>query len=683
MRTQHAVHRTIWLALIFSLLHPCLLLSQTHKYWIFLNDKGLDAPALLNKIDAANPRDLSFLGLTERAIARRWKMHPDGNPIDLSDVPIHRPYLQVLSSIGIHPLRTSKWLNAVSAELSSDQAENVRRLPFVEEVRPVAVFLRKEPYDGPPAQLPTQLVPHHAHDYGPSLTQLDLIRIPELHDLGITGEGVLVGMLDTGFRWKTHEALMNIRVVSEYDFISGDSVTADEPQDSVRQDGHGTATLSLVGGFKEAKLIGGAFGADFLLARTEYVPTETKVEEDNWVAGMEWMESRGADVVNSSLGYFDFDPEGPGGPDYIFSDLDGKTAVTTRAANAAFSKGVIVCVSAGNNNRFSYWPYINMPADAFGALAVGAVSADGTIASFSSRGPTADGRVKPDIVAMGVSTRAAALTTTVSGDSSIYTFFSGTSASAPLATSAAALLLSARPELTPSQVFDALRNTADRATDPDNAYGWGLVNAVDALQYPTLTVDNVENRIELFLASPGGIAPGSPTLYFKREGESTFTAQPMELTRSFQSTTRGLYAADIPIRPQFTPIRFYVQLTDSVSGPTTIPVQAPLLTFAFNDGVGTLSPPVIIPAEFRLYQNFPNPFNQGTFIRYDLEEPRTVTLEVFNILGQRVATLVSGVFQAAGRYEVRLNDSNLASGVYFYTLQAGDLAQTRKMVLIR
>ncbi|HEY4643139.1 MAG TPA: S8 family serine peptidase, partial [Bacteroidota bacterium] len=326
---------------------------------------------------------------------------------------------------------------------------------------------------------------------------------------------------------------------------------------------------------------------------------------------------------------------------------------------------------------------INTPADAFGALAVGAVRADGTIASFSSRGPTADGRVKPDIVTMGVSTRVAALATTAGGDSSIYTFISGTSASAPLATSAAALLLSARPELTPSQVFDALRNTADRAANPDNTYGWGLVNVVDALQYPTLSVDNIENRIELFLASPGGIAPGSPTLYFKRQGESTFTAQPMELTRSFQSTTRGLYAADIPVLSQSALIRFYVQVTDSVSGPTTIPVQAPLLTFAFNDGVGTLLPPVIIPAEFRLYQNFPNPFNQGTFIRYDLEEPRTVTLDVFNILGQRVATLVSGVFQAAGRYEVRLNDSNLASGVYFYTLQAGDLAQTRKMVLIR
>ena len=687
MRSRNLFDGNIWLLLLVPLLlHQGSLNSQTKKYWIFLKDKGPLASVVTTKYHSPNVEDLALLGLTERAIKRRSKMHPGDGLIDIADLPLHPPYLADLRAMGILVLRTSKWLNAVSVELSDDQIDNVSQLPFVQHLKPVAKFLRKEP---PAKKLPPQLLSlegsAHVFDYGPSLTQLELIRIPDLHDMNITGGGVLVGMLDTGFRWRDHEALMNLNVIAEYDFINEDSVTADEPQEGLSQDGHGTGTLSLVGAFKEGQLIGGAFGADFLLGKTEVVLTETTIEEDNWVAGIEWMEARGVDVVNSSLGYFDFDPVGEGGPDYTFADLDGQTAVTTRAANIAASQGVVVVVSAGNNNANSYWPWINTPADATGALAIGAVSAGGSIASFSSRGPTADGRTKPDVVAMGVGTRVASFLK----DSSTYNFFSGTSASAPLAASAAALLLSARSELTPSQVIDALRNTADRAEFPDNTFGWGLINAADALQYPTLRVQNLVNIVEIFLSSANGIADGSPTLFHAKKNQPMFTALPMTLRNPSQNTTRGVYTASVPPRVESSIILFYIQASDSVNGTFTIPPDAPTSTFSFLDGKGILSPPhgepVLIPSAFQVFQNFPNPFNQGTIIQYDLPEPRVVTLKVYDVLGQLVSTppLVAGELQPAGRYEVRFDNRGLATGVYFYTLRAGEIKQTKKMLLIR
>lgn len=686
MRFRSLFNLNIWpLLLVYFLLPSGILQSQTHKYWIFLKDKGPDRSSFIARKYSLNPEDLSVLGLTERAIERRLKMHPDGAVIDVTDIPLHTPHLAALRQLGIRTLRRSKWLNAVSAELSREQVNDVMRLPFVHEVRPVAAFLRKEPVvQKSTPQVLTPEATAHVFDYGPSLTQLELIRIPELHDMGITGAGVLIGMLDTGFRWKDHEALMNIKVTAEHDFINNDSVTAnEEPQDNQGQDSHGTSTLSLVGAFKEGQLIGGAFGADFLLGKTEYLPTETKIEEDYWVAGIEWMEGQGVDVVNSSLGYFDFDPDGPGGPDYLFADLDGQTAVTTQAANIAASKGVVVVVSVGNNNGSKYWPWINTPADAPGVLAVGAVSASGKIAGFSSRGPTADGRTKPDVVTMGVGTRAANFLK----DSSTYIGFSGTSASAPLATCAAALLLSARPELTPPQVFDALRNTAERAANPDITFGWGLVNAAGALQYPTLKVDNLINNIEIFLASASGIVQGSPTLYFARGEEPTFTALPMALSRPYRNTTRGVYSANIQPEQEGNVLRFYIEASDSALGTFTIPSLAPMLTFSFVEGETILFPPykkaMLIPVTFELYQNYPNPFNQGTIIRYDLTEPGEVTLKVHDVLGQLVATLIDGQLQAAGEYQIRFSNLSLASGVYFYALRTGEFTDVKKMILIK
>jgi len=252
---------------------------------------------------------------------------------------------------------------------------------------------------------------------------------------------------------------------------------------------------SIAVGFDEGNLIGPCYGGSVLAATTEFAPTETNQEEDNFVQGLEWLESQGVDVVNTSLGYNEFDA---GERSYTTADLDGDTAVTTRAVDIAASLGVIVVTSAGNEGD-DPWGFITTPADADSAIAVGAVNAELQIAGFSGRGPTADGRTKPDVVAMGVSVQNAS-------SPAGYSQGNGTSFSSPLVAGVVCQMLQMNPELTPIQVRDILRNTASRTNNPDNTYGWGIIDAEAAIQMadfqPTATEDPALPTTQIELKTP-------------------------------------------------------------------------------------------------------------------------------------------------------------------------------------
>jgi len=396
-----------------------------------------------------------------------------------ADVQVDPRHLAELRRAGIRPLSESRWLNAVSAELTREQVALLRSAPYVRAVRPVARARLVPPHvlDAPPGRF--GWVSESGLDYGLSSNQNLLINVPAVHELGLHGEGVVIGMLDTGFRFRQHEAFAEIRVIAERDFIHGDDSTENEPDkgDVPSQDSHGTETLAVAGGYRPGKLVGPAFRATFVLAKTEWVPDETHVEEDNWVAGLEWLESMGADVVSSSLGYFSGFSDGN---DYSFGDLDGRTAITSRAAEMAAARGVVIVNSAGNSGA----PLVpgvgtlGTPADSAFVVAVGALFPSGTLASFSSRGPTADGRIKPDVMAQG-----AAVATVGPSSRDVYLYLNGTSFSCPQVAAVAALVLQAHPRLSPDAVLEALRATADRAASPDNDFGWGTVDALSAVFY--------------------------------------------------------------------------------------------------------------------------------------------------------------------------------------------------------
>jgi subtilisin family serine protease len=298
---------------------------------------------------------------------------------------------------------------------------------------------------------------------------MEQINAIDAQSMGFYGQGVRILYIDTGFDL-SHEAFDSLQVVGQYDFINDDQITSNENEEEEQnnQDEHGSLCLSVLSGFKEGELIGPAFKSEFLLAKTEIVDQEIEQEEDNYVAALEWGEGSGADIACASLGYIDW---------YNYQDLDGNTSPTTIAVDIASSLGVLCVNSAGNSGDDS-WYYIMAPADADSVLSVGSVTSEGVLSSFSSHGPTYDGRIKPEVCARGSSTYCIR-----PGTNSEYRYASGTSLSAPLAAGAAAIVLSANPSWNAMNVREAIMKTASMSELPNNDYGYGILNTVEALEY--------------------------------------------------------------------------------------------------------------------------------------------------------------------------------------------------------
>jgi len=427
------------------------------KAWIYFSDKPAASGASLQKA-----RQI----LTERSVQRRLKVKELGNVINFSDMPVESRYIEQIQPYISRLRACSRWFNAVSVETDYNLLKEIRQFSFVRDIKPVYVFRRAAEVE---TEIPfEQKKPHLSKtitdslDYGDSGWQLGMLKVPALHQLGYYGEGVLIGMLDDGFNLVyLHKAFKHLDIAATHDFIHGDEAVDDGGmQTSVG--GHGTKTLSVIGGYYPGYLIGPAFKASYLLAKTEVAGSETQIEEDFWVAGLEWCDSLGADIVSSSLGYIDW---------YTWQDMDGQTAVTTIAADMAVDKGMLVFNSAGNEYDNTEHNTLIAPADGFKVMAIGAVDRYGLRSPFSSVGPTADGRVKPDLAAMGSSVVMAS-----SGDTARITTGNGTSFACPLAAGCAALLLSIYPDLTPEQVHMSLRSTASQYFLPDTRLGWGIID---------------------------------------------------------------------------------------------------------------------------------------------------------------------------------------------------------------
>jgi subtilisin family serine protease len=449
---------------------------EPSPWWVHFTDKGLSAAEELPAIERARA------DLTERARNRRAKSR-SGALTDLLDVPLHEPYVEAVQATGAGLRVRFKWLNAVSVDATAEELGAIEQLPFVMAVRPVArawrepVRIERIRVDGADGG-----APRGALDYGECASHILPVQIDQLHDAGYSGAGILIGVLDTGFEL-VHDALGAIDVQQSWDFVNGDGTVENEAGDHPNQHNHGTFVLSIVGGWDPGNLIGPAYGATYLLAKTESLDFEQPVEEDYWAAAAVWAESLGVDVITTSLGYKDW---------YTWDDLDGNTATITIAADLAVANGITVVTSAGNQGTQD-WTYIMVPADGDSVIAVGAVDSLDVFQEFSSRGPTADGRIKPDVCAMGQGTLGAVPNTT-----SDYGRGSGTSLSAPLVAGAAALLLEAHPLWGPIEVREALRTTATQAAAPDTAVGWGVIRAGDANSWTTgVTVGSVVDAGQL------------------------------------------------------------------------------------------------------------------------------------------------------------------------------------------
>jgi serine protease AprX len=442
--------------------------------WVFFSDKGDNLHNYLSKPSTV---------VSEKSLKRRAKVLDENNLLTPRDLPVNMEYVDQLESIGFKVKNKTKWFNGVSGWATKSELAQLSIMPFVKQLDIVYKFrndyteeelTNDNPESGQKLSKPDGT---NSYNYGQSFTQLNQITVPQVHDLGFTGAGVTICMMDAGFdRWTTHQAFSSMSVIATWDFVNGDSDVEDGSD--MGEGSHGCATLSIIGGFFEGELIGPAFGANFILTKTENTDSETPIEEDNWIAALEWADSIGVDVTSTSLGYNDFDPPGPGPEDYTWQDMDGNTCRITIGADYAVSLGIFVVNSAGNEGYNPDHNTLGAPADGDSVIAVGAVNSDGSRASYSSVGPTADGRIKPDLMAMGTGTFHACNISNSCYSSS----GQGTSYSCPLVAGVAALLLQVDPNLTPMQLASLLKNTASQSNNPDNLYGWGIINTYAVAQ---------------------------------------------------------------------------------------------------------------------------------------------------------------------------------------------------------
>ena len=652
------------------------------KYWVFFKDKDANLLAKASQ-DISYQRSL----VSERSLKRRAKLLGD-SPITESDIPVSTHYLEILSESGLHPVIISRWLNAGSFYIDNSQVEEIRNLPFVVRVARVARLLIPRPESGQIIDTPSITGKTSQVVYGSSFKQNNLVGAIGVHEAGITGKGILIGMIDTGFN-TNHESLINADIIAERDFINNDFVVSDETGggqggDVPGQDSHGTATFSAVGGFSEGILIGTAYQAQFALAKTEDIRGETSIEEDFWVAGIEWLDSLGADIVSSSLGYTTFTDVSY----YTPADMNGNTAVTTIAADLAVEKGIVVVVSAGNEGNGS-WRIISAPADGDNVLAVGAVWSDSSLAGFSSRGPTADGRTKPDILAQGVSVISA-----VSGNFSGYSALNGTSLSCPIAAGVAALILSAHPELNSFQVGAALKETAGLSNNPNNDFGWGVIDAFAAVSYfgPAFSnfpvVENVSggSKITTNVISKAGIDNAAVLMYYALGDGASFISLPMNFE---EGSSR--YSAVIPVSSPGQKIEFYFSARDLTGKESIFPDNNQDFVFNLVSGETEVSriqnPRRTIPTDFTLSHNYPNPFNNITTIVVGIKQTADISLNIYDVAGRLVRTIQKGSL-TPGTYLFKWDGTNsagitVASGLYFYRLNAPGFTASKKLVFVK
>ena len=423
--------------------------------------------------------------VTPRSLQRRAKVLPASRLLGPADLPLDEPSVSLVAERVERLRHRSKWFNAVSALATRSQIEALQSLSCVRSIELVGRWGRRASAPQPVQSSPVPKAPPPgttALDYGPSVGQLQQINVPAVHDRGLHGEGVLIGHFDDGYRLLSHQALTNLNIVATRDFVDPGIDPAPPVSSPSFFGAHGIATLSALAGYAPGQLVGPAYGADFLLARTEDDGSETPLEEDNWVAAIEWADSLGVDIVSSSVGYDSYNPPYQS---WTWEDMDGNTTVITQAADMAVERGIVVFNAAGNSGLNPAHNTLVAPADGDSVITVGGVESNGNRYTSSSVGPTASTppRVKPDVMAQGALVYAAS-----SDGPAVYGPATGTSLACPLAAGVGALLLQAQPNATPMQIREALRMTASRATTPDNLYGWGIIDAEAALDYLTTAV---------------------------------------------------------------------------------------------------------------------------------------------------------------------------------------------------
>ena len=449
------------------------------RYWIQFTDKN-NTQYTINSPDEF---------LSERAIERRKKQ---GIAITKNDLPVNQTYLDSLNALGVDILHTSKWLNAtIVKSVDSLLMDTISKLNFVtsykNKIKDYQDFCFTLNTDFNYSFNQRDLTRRDTlPGLGEAKEHISMINCHSLHNKNIRGQGMRIGVMDAGFnKIKSLPAFDSLfaenRVIDTWDFVNNDSL-------SFQTSTHGMEVLSTMAGNIPGKYSGTAPKASYCLYRTETASSEYLIEEANWIAAAERADSAGVDLINTSLGYSTFDDTSM---NHTYADMDGRSTLISIAADIAVSKGMVVVVSAGNEGS-SKWKYLTAPSDAKNVLSVSGVDGNRERAFFSSVGPSADGRIKPDIAAKG-------LFVPVQGLSEDIVYTNGTSFAAPIATGAIACLWQARPELNNLQIIETVRKNASQHSNPDSLLGYGIPDLYKSYYYPYKSkhIKNIEKNIEI------------------------------------------------------------------------------------------------------------------------------------------------------------------------------------------
>jgi hypothetical protein len=513
----------------------------------------------------------------------------------------------------------SRWLHAISVDAPTAALRALAQDPDLRRIQPLGRFRLAPGLRGqiertatPSPAAPGDTCPAGGDPVlGPSEMPYRQLHLRPLTDAGVDGTGVRIAILDGGFDTQ-NAAFTGITVRAQYDFVFGDTIVRNQPADDPSAHWHGTAVWSLFAGDVPGRLHGVARGASYLLAKTEDVRSETRVEEDNYVAALQWADSIGVDIVSSSLAYLIFD----NGFSYTPSQLNGDVAVTTVAADLAAQRGILVVTAAGNSGpgSRSLWT----PADGDSVLTVGAEDSLGTLATFSSRGPTADGRIKPDFTAPGV----AVCVVTGAG---LVGRVSGTSLATPLLAASAALVKQLHPTMLPMDLRAAFRRWATNRATPDTFRGWGRPDVTAAVTFPVgvtaiaPVTGPLASVTPTFTWTVGDVPPSArPVRYQLRIARDLAGAPLVDTTLTNVET----YDLRIPLKPG-APLFWRVDATAAtgdtastgVIGPIAVPAWATLTSLSAPGGATTdsvqptftwTSPTIAAP---------PGPFSYDLFVQ--------------------------------------------------------------------
>lgn len=600
--------------------------------------------------------------LSVKAIERRTRQHIS---LDSTDLPVSAPYLDSLRKIpGVTILNTSKWLNQVLIRTTDANAlATINSYPFVKALSPLG--LRTQTSQDPNRintfiETVTPLAPaaidqtarttgEQVLNYGSNYNQIHIHRGEYLHNRGFTGRGIVMAILDAGFRnYTTNPALdsarLQNRILGTWDYVNNESSVTED-------DTHGLYCFSIIASNRPGLIVGTAPHASFWLLRTEQAGVEYPVEEQYWAAAVEFADSAGADMISSSLGYVNFDDPAF---NHSFAQRDGNTALVTRAADYAARKGMIVMNSAGNSGTHTGdTKYISCPADGDSVVAVGATTQAGSIAAFSSWGPNGAGKLKPNIVSVGQNAVFAGLTgAPASGN--------GTSYSNPNIAGLIACLWQAFPELTNMQIIDAVQKSAHKYNNPDDRYGYGLPDfkkaMVSLLQQQATAGSTFNNCIVNLQWSSKDDTSVVYTIARKLPGETVFSMLKKipATTVSFQSNS---YTLQDTLATAGTGLAAY-QVLQSIGTDTTFEI-------------GTVEQPVnTICFPLNTIRLLPSPFN--TQFNIVINTPEVISnlgIQVINMQGEVIYKRV--VHKPAGYFNWEIYTAGWQSGVYRCALYDG------------